>query len=82
VIFTHLITDDSELFVCGSFWPGAKDGAPMPDWFLAGGPPVKDKRTNRQYPCWHCHHQHQTGETCGHDDAPKDRAARVCECDR
>jgi len=50
MIFSHVITDDSELFVCGSFWPGFYDGAPAPDWWhnpdpVTGGAPTIDKRT-------------------------------------
>ena len=45
MIFLHVITDDADLIVCGSLWPGAYDGAPPPDWFANGGPPIKDKRT-------------------------------------
>jgi hypothetical protein len=45
VIFSHAIWDDGELFVCGSFWPGAYDGAPPPDWLENGGAPTRDDRT-------------------------------------
>jgi hypothetical protein len=42
MIFHRYHSRDQMLYVCGSFWPGAKDGAPPPEHFLLTGQVVCD----------------------------------------
>lgn len=66
MIFNEIVTDRSFLVVCGNLWPGAKDGAPPPDWVKHGGPLIHDHRSGAPE-CLACIHA-KTGID------PRDRA--------
>ena len=44
MIFRRVLTPELTLYVCGSFWPGAKDGQPPPEHFLLTGQVECDDR--------------------------------------
>lgn len=50
VILHEVITDRQHLIVCGSEWPGSRDGTPPPAWYGKGGPPIHDHRTGATCP--------------------------------
>ena len=48
MIFSRIKKPDFTLYVCGSFWPGAKQGEPPPEHFLLTGQVACD---GRRCPC-------------------------------